>query len=673
MSETFNEVKNRVEKLRKVIDDLRYRYHVLNDPTVTDAQYDSLMRELVQLEQQFPTLYDPNSPSQKVGGQPLKSFKNITHQSPMLSLNDAFNEQEMQDWYERISRLVGEKAVADSGFYAEIKMDGLACGLVYEKGELIYGATRGNGLVGEDITQNIKTIKAIPLKLRQESKYYTNQRIEIRGEVYMPIKAFESLNQERLKAGEPLFANPRNAAAGSLRQLDSKVTASRNLSFMAYAELGIETEKHEKEHLIAKDLGFPTNSHNEFCQNLNEVFKLWHSWEKLRPKLPYQIDGMVVNINDENLFKKLGVVGKSPRAAVAFKWPAEEVTTRLEDIGVQVGRTGVLTPVAYLTPVEVAGSTVSRATLHNEDEIHRKEILIGDTVVIRKAGDVIPEVVRPIKELRSGKEKEFHMPKICPVCGGAVVKKEGEVAYRCVSKNCFIMQKRSIEHFVSKTGFDIEGLGPKIIEQLMNTGLVKTPADLFKLKEGDLEPLERFAEKSSQNIINSIESHKKISLERFIYALGIPLTGIETATDLAKKFETLDKILSSKLSDLNSIYGIGDKVAEAVFEFFKDPKNQKLIENLIEAGVKVENYHSPVKADKLAGKTFVVTGTMDSMTRDDAHKRIIELGGKVGSSVTSKTDYLVCGAEPGENKITAAKKYQTKIIDEEEFKKLLNG
>jgi len=664
------DIKLRIEKLRSVIDDLRYRYHVLDDPEVKDSDYDSLMRELVALERENPEFMDANSPSQKVGGQPLEKFENIAHQTRMISLNDAFDEKELTEWYERLVRMGSVKSVLDSGFYAEIKLDGLAVSLVYEKGQLVYGATRGDGITGEVITENLKTVQAIPLTLRKESQFYTDERVEIRGEVFMPIKSFEVLNKERSVANEPLFANPRNAAAGSLRQLDSKITASRNLDFMAYALIGIETETHEQEHEMAKDLGFPTNKHNRFCQNVQEVVDLWHEWTKIRANLPYQIDGMVVVLNDEKLFSKLGIVGKSPRGAIAFKWPAEEVTTILEDIKVQVGRTGNLTPVAILRPVVVAGSTVSRATLHNMDEIERKGILIGDTVVLRKAGDVIPEVVKPIIDLRTGKETKFQMPKSCPICGGRVVQKDGEVAYRCMNKNCFTVTRRSIDHFVSKQAYDIDGLGPKIVEQLLNTGLIKDASDLFELKTGDLEPLERFAEKSSQNIVNSINQAKNISIERFIYALGIPLVGTQTAIDLAKKFETLDNLLAAKSDDFNEIYGIGGKVAEAIAAYFSLPKNREYIQRLIDRGVKVSAYYSPIKTNKLNGRTFVVTGSLETLTRDDAHKKIVELGGKNGTGVTSKTDYLVVGADAG-SKLEKAKNLNIKILKESEFLELL--
>jgi len=668
-----NQAKIRIEKLRKYIDDMRYRYHVLDDPTVTDADYDSLMHELVKLESQFPEFYDPNSPSQKVGGEPIKKFKTIVHQSPMISLNDAFDEKEMKDWYDRMVRLVGPKPIDDSGYYCEIKMDGLAVSLVYEDGYLIYGATRGDGKVGEDVTENIKTIRSIPLKLREESKYFEiakNRRVEIRGEIYMPIKSFEALNKERLTRGEALFANPRNAAAGSIRQLDPKIASSRNLDFMGYGLIGFETDTHEQEHEIISNLGLPTNNHNKYEKKLEDVFKLWYEWEKLRPKLPYQIDGMVVNINDERLFSKLGTVGKSPRAAIAFKWPAEEVTTVIEDIEVRVGRTGVLTPTAHLRPVVVAGSTVSRATLHNADEIEKKDIRIGDTVIIRKAGDIIPEVVTAIKELRTGREQVFQMPTECPMCGGNVYRKVGEVAYRCENTSCFAVEKRALEHFVSKAAFDIEGLGEKIVEQLMNVGLVEDPADLFTLKIGDLEPLERFAEKSASNLIESIEAHKEITLERFIYALGIPMVGLETATDLAAKFGTLDRFLEATGEELNSIYGIGGKVAKSIWLYLSDEKKRSYIEKLLKSGVIVKNYHSPVKTNKLQGKSFVVTGSLESMTRDEAHKKIVELGGKVGSSVSKNTDYLVVGEDPG-SKLDKANSLKVEILDEEQFLDLI--
>ncbi|MEK9155762.1 MAG: NAD-dependent DNA ligase LigA [Patescibacteria group bacterium] len=681
------EAKERIEKLRRYIDDMRYRYHVLNEPGVTDADYDSLMAELVKLEEEHPEFADPDSPSQKIGGAPAKEFKSARHEVPMLSLNDAFNEEDLLIWCQRISRLVNSGAIEKSGFYAEMKMDGLAISLIYENGRLARGLTRGDGRVGEEITRNLKTVRSIPLALREESKYYKDalrRRVIVRGEVYLPTASFLALNEERRKKGEPLFANPRNVAAGSLRQLDPKITASRNLNFMAYGlivapggqspriESGagfagtVSILTHEEEHTIARDLGFPVNSYNKFCPDLETVIKLWHEWEKKRPKLPYQIDGMVVNINDKKLFERLGVVGKSPRGAIALKWPAEEVTTVIEDIQVQVGRTGSLTPVAHLRPVVVAGSTVSRATLHNADEIERKDIRIGDTVVIRKAGDVIPEVVKSIKELRTGREKKFKMPRECPVCGGPVVRREGEVAFRCANMSCFAIEKLKIEHFVSKAAFDIDGLGPKIIDRLIDEGLIRDAADLFELKAGDIEPLERFAEKSAQNLIEAIVAARAIDLDRFIYALGIPMVGAETAADLAKQFGTLEKFREARGEELDRIYGIGRKVADSVSAWLKSEKNQAFINRLLKRGVKVRPYHSPISADKLSGQTFVVTGVLPSLTRDEAHKKIIQYGGNVVSAVSKNTDYVIVGEEPG-SKLDKARQLGIKTISEKEF------
>lgn len=675
------EAKKKIKKLSDLIDDLRYRYHVLDDPAVTDAQYDSLMRELVSLEGKFPEFRDKNSPTQKIGDEPLKKFISVPHKFPMLSLNDAFNEEELDDWYKRMVRLTGEKALLESGFYCELKMDGLAISLVYEDGELAYGLTRGNGKMGEDVTTNIKTIKSIPLKLREPGKgtvlfgenrpqNIKNKRVEIRGEVYMPTSSFEALNKERQKKGETLFANPRNAAAGSLRQLDSKISAKRNLNFMGYALLGIDTKTHSDEHEMIRGLGLPSSTGNKHCKTINEVINLWNKWEKERPHLKFQIDGMVVLVNDEKLFKKLGVVGKAPRGTVAFKWPAEEVTTVIMDITVQVGRTGTLTPVAHFEPVVIAGSTVSRATLHNQDEIDKKDIRIGDTVVVRKAGDVIPEVVESIKKLRTGKEKKFVMPKKCPICGSLVERKAGEAAYRCTNKSCFAIEFRGLTHFASKAAFDIDGLGPKILEKLITEGLIKNAADIFTLKIGDLEPLERFAEKSAQNVIESIENSKEIDLTRFIYALGIRNTGEETAIDLAEKYHSVENLKKASLEDINSIYDIGPIVAKNIYDYFRDQKNIQFIDCLIKNGVKIKPPKIVEKKKKIAGKTFVFTGGLDEMTRDDAKALVRKYGGNISESVSSKVDFVVAGEEPG-SKFEKAKKLGVKVIDEKKFLELL--
>lgn len=684
---TKEEARKRIEKLRGYIDEMRYQYHVLDNPSISDAEWDHLMRELVDLENQFPQFRDKNSPTQKVGGEVAKKFKSVAHNKPMLSLNDAFNEQEVTEWYKRMARLVGESAINKSGFFCELKMDGLAVSLVYERGELLYALTRGDGRTGEDVTGNIKTIKSIPLKLRagtgtflsKEKRPQEGQRIEIRGEVYMPTSSFEALNTERKKKGEPPFANPRNAAAGSLRQLDPKISATRNLNFMGYALLGIDTKTHEEEHEIIRDLGLPSDGKNKLCKNLDEIFDLWNKWEKERPRLKFQIDGMVVNINDEKLFQKLGVVGKAPRAAVAFKWPAEEVTSKILDITVQVGRTGTLTPVAHLEPVVVAGSTVSRATLHNEDEINKKDIRIGDTVVVRKAGDVIPEVVKSIEKLRTGHEKKFVMPKICPICGGPVERKAGEAAYRCLNKNCYAIKFRELTHFVSKKAFDIDGLGPKILEKLMTEGLIKDASDIFTLKIGDLEPLERFAEKSAQNIIDSVEQSKRIELSRFIYALGIRNVGEETAYEIADFVNLKFKIYNLKLwnviskiskDDWESIYDIGPVVAQSIYDYFQDKKNIDLIKKIIDGGVEILLPKEIKKKEVIADKTFVFTGGLDEMTRDDAKALVRKYGGNISESVSSKVDYVVAGVDPG-SKFDKAKQVGVKILSEDDFLKLL--
>jgi len=679
-----NQAKIKIEKLRKTLEDLNYAYYVLDNPKASDAEYDSLLRELAALENEYPDLKTSDSPTQKVGGEPLKKFTSVSHSFPMMSLNDAFSEEEVKSWYCRMARLVNPGRIDTSGYYCEIKMDGLALSLVYENGDLIRAVTRGDGRIGEDITNNIRTIKAIPLKLRQESKYYTQNRIEIRGEVYMPIKSFEMLNNQRLSLGEPLFANPRNAAAGSVRQLDPKITASRNLSFMAYGMIGIETVTHEQEHLIAKDLGLPTNQNNRFAKNLDGVFLFFDQWGKLRSKLPYQIDGMVVNINDKKLFRELGVVGKAPRGAIAFKWPAEEVTTVVEDIKAQVGRTGVLTPTAHLRPVVVAGSTVSRATLHNMDEIEKKDIRIGDTVVIRKAGDIIPEVVKSIKELRTGKEQKYHMPKECPMCGGSVERKEGEAAYRCLNLKCFAIEKRGIEHFVSKAAFDIDGLGPKIIEKLLTEGLIRNAADLFTLKVGDLEPLERFAEKSAQNIVESVEKAREITLPRFIYALGIRNVGEETAIDIGdivnvkcqmsnvkpKEENYLNCLINMTLENWEGIRDIGPVVAKSVYDYFHNSNSLVFIKKLIENGVRIKSPKRFEKKMEIADKTFVFTGGMNAMTRDDAKALVRKYGGHISESVSKKVDYVVAGEEAG-SKLEKAEKLGVKVIDEEKFLELI--
>jgi DNA ligase (NAD+) len=666
---TKTEAKKRLEVLRAEIEDHRHNYHVLDKPKISDAAYDSLFHELVKIEEEFPELITKDSPSQRVGGEPLKKFEKVEHIQRMLSINDVFSEDELKKWEERLVKLGAKKAIESGGYYAELKMDGLAVALKYINGVLDIGSTRGDGRVGENVTQNLRTVKSIPLKLR---KIDNIENVEVRGEVFLSKKDFEKLNQEREKQGLPKYANPRNIAAGSVRQLDPKVTADRDLDFFVYSvpsKFGLKY--HHEEHDFAADLGFKTNGKNKCCKNIEEVIKYLNHWVRAREELPYQTDGVVVVLDDKKEFERLGAVGKASRGMIAYKFPAEEATSVMRDIIVQVGRTGKLTPVAVMDPTLVAGSTVTRATLHNEDEIKRKDIKIGDTVIIRKAGDVIPEVVEPIKKMRDGDEKHFSMPKKCPICRGEIEKRAGEVDYYCKDPKCAVREKRAIEFFVSKNASDIDGLGPKIVEKLLDEGLIATVPDIFELKVGDLEPLERFAEKSAQNIVEAVENSKKISLDRFIYALGIRHVGAETAVDVARHFGNLENFLHAREEDFGSIYGIGEKVTESIKKYISDEKNQKMIDKLLKLGVKISDYHSPVRKNILDGKSFVVTGTLGSMTRDDAHKKIVTFGGKISSSVTSKTDYLIEGEEPG-SKLDKAKKFGTKILSENEFIKMIS-
>ncbi|MDH4358655.1 MAG: NAD-dependent DNA ligase LigA [Candidatus Berkelbacteria bacterium] len=662
------QARKRIEVLRKEIDENRYLYHVLDKPRVSDAVDDSLKRELAKLEEQFPDLVTPDSPTQRIGGKPLDKFKKVRHRIPMLSLNDAFSEDDLKAWEQRLIKLAGEKKIKNSGFYCELKMDGLAVSLQYQKGVLTVGTTRGDGQIGEDVTNNLKTVESVPLKLRGD----VAEEIEVRGEVYLPKKDFEKLNEEQKKKGGQIFANPRNISAGSIRQLDPKITASRNLQFMMYSiPTRLDLQSHHEEHDLAKKLGFKTSDKNKVCKDINEVLSFLKHWEKARQGLPFQTDGVVVGVDDKKVFEQLGVVGKAPRGRIAYKFAAEEATSQIKDIVVQVGRTGKLTPVAHLEPTLVAGSTISRATLHNADEIKRKDIKIGDTVVIHKAGDVIPEVKEVIKRMRSGDEKEFHMPKECPICGGKVIKREGEVDWYCADRDCSVRVMRSIGHFVSKGAFEIDGLGPKIIQKLIEVGLVKDATDIFDLKQGDLEPLERFAEKSAQNLVESIEASKEISLDRFIYSLGIRHVGSVMAQDLARQFGTLEKFTKACHEDFDRMYGVGGKVADSIIEFLEEEKNLRLIEKMQKLGVKIKSFESAVKADKLKDQSFVVTGSLETMTREEAHKKIIQYGGEVHTSVSSQTNFLIVGEEPG-SKLDKAKKLGVKQISEKNFLEMIS-
>ncbi|HLD27932.1 MAG TPA: NAD-dependent DNA ligase LigA [Patescibacteria group bacterium] len=663
---TKQEVSKRIEKLKREIEHHRYLYHVLDKEEISDAALDGLKHELYELEQRYPELITPDSPTQRVGGRPLDKFEKVHHSKPILSLEDVFNIEEAAKWTEKNQKI----AAGQYDYFCELKLDGLTVVLTYQDGVLVSGATRGDGVVGENVTQNLKTIESIPLKLNQSGPDKLPKKFEVRGEVVMTKKVFEAVNRQQAKNGLPPFANPRNVAAGSIRQLDPKITAARKLECYAFeiiTDVGQKT--HQQVHEILKSLGFKTSPQSQPCRDLREVEAYLKKWEKKRQELAYQTDGVVIVVNSIDLEKRLGHVGKAERWMAAYKFPAEQATTTVEDIKVQVGRVGTLTPVAVLKPVRVAGSTVSRATLHNQDEINRLDVRIGDTVIIQKAGDIIPDIVRVLPNLRSGSEKKFKMPAKCPICGSNVVKPAGEVNHYCSNKKCFAVEKEKIIHFVSKKAFNIEGLGPKIIEQLINEGLIASAADLFNLTEGDLEPLERFAEKSAQNLITAIQASKQNSLPKFIYALGIRHVGEETAIDLAGRFGSLEKIKSASLAELEAIKDIGGVIARSLYDFFQNRDNLDFLDKLKTAGAE------PVKAKfkksgKLAGQTFVLTGSLDSLTRDEAADKIRLAGGDVSASVSQKTDYLVAGAEPG-SKFAKAKKLGVKIIDEKEFLNLL--
>ncbi len=666
--------RERIEHLKKVVNKHRYEYHVLDKSTISEAALDSLKKELFDLEQQFPDLITPDSPTQRVGGQPLKEFAKAPHEKPMLSFNDAFSEQDMRDWLKRLENYLG-RAVKPR-FYCELKIDGLAIELTYENGVLLRGATRGNGVIGEDVTQNLKTVEAIPLTLEDNKP---PKHLVVRGEVFLNKKEFERINEEIRKKGGAIYANPRNLAAGTIRQLDPKITAGRKLDSYQYDIVNEVENFHSDEHDTLKKWGFKTNSHNKVCEGLEEVFKFHKYWGEHRDKLPYEIDGIVVVVDTNKDFEAGEVVGKAPRAAIAYKFSPKEATTVVDDIKIQVGRTGTLTPVAKLKPVEVGGITISNATLHNYDEIQRLGLKIGDTVIVSRAGDVIPQVTKVLKELRTGKEKDFHMPAKCPVDGSKVVK-DG-VAYRCSNKECGAVQRESLYHFVSRAAFNIEGLGPKIIDRLLDEGLINDAADIFTLQKRDVAALERFGEKSAGNIISEIEARKTIALPRFIYSLGILHVGEETANLLAqvisirqradlisKPKDLLKAFQKLSLEDLQQVKDIGPIVAKSIYEWFRERRRVKLVEDLDKVGIKFETLQK--FSTKLSGKTFVLTGSLQSMSREEAKEKVRALGGDISESVSKKTSYVVAGEEAG-SKLEKAKSLGVKIINEEELLTLL--
>lgn len=668
------DIKNRFKRLRETIEHHRQLYHTYDRPEISDEAYDALVRELEQIENDYPELATPDSPTQRIGGKVLEKFEKVEHEVPQWSFNDAFTIEDIKAFDGRVKKIIG---VAPE-YTAELKIDGLKVVLTYENGILKTAATRGDGRVGEDVTNNVRTISSIPLKLKKPMS------IIVEGELWMSKTVFDKLNQERKKKGEELFANPRNVAAGSIRQLDPAITRERKLDSFVYDVASIEgahPSSQEAELSLLSELGFKVNPHFEKIADIEGVIKYWKSWGNKKNKEDYLIDGVVVKVNERKLQEILGYTGKAPRFGIAFKFQAEQVTTVVEDITLQIGRTGVLTPVAILRPVLVAGSTVSRATLHNEDEIRRKDIRIGDTVVLQKAGDVIPEVVSVMTEMRTGKEKEFKFPTHFPLCGGdgRIERIPGQVAYRCRAKNSYEQQLRKLAHFASRKVFDIDGLGPKIINQLMSAEIISNFDDIFTIKRGDLETLERFGEKSIDNLLKSVEKARDVTLARFIASLSIPQVGEETARDLADHFGSVEKFARATFEELQVIEGVGPIVAQAIGDWFKDKENKKLFEKLLKQ-VHIQPSRNPSGQSSaltrwvkllLKGKSFVFTGTLEKMSREDAKEKIRELGGDIRGSVSKNTSYVVAGSDPGD-KLKKAQDLGVKTLNEREFLKLLD-
>lgn len=682
---TKYEVKKRIESLKREISRYRKAQHTRDVSLISEEALDSLKKELFDLEEQFPELVTPDSPTQRVAGKPLPAFTKVVHESPMLSFHDAFSEDDMRAWLERVENYCGytlkEKSKTPRLFYCELKIDGLAIELVYRGGTLTQGSTRGDGRTGEDVTQNLKTIEAIPLALQAPRGVAVPRELAVRGEVFLTKKEFARLNEEQKKTGGKEYANPRNVAAGAVRQLDPRVTASRRLDSFEYAVTGHGgMEFHEAEHAFLASLGFKINTHNTTVSSLEEVFAFRNHWEQYRESLPYEIDGVVVIVNDNAIFDAAGVVGKAPRAAIAFKFSPREATTVVEDIKVQVGRTGALTPVAVMRPVALGGITITHASLHNEDEIRRLGLQVGDTVVVSRAGDVIPKVTKVLPEFRTGKEKEFRMPARCPIDGSKIVR-EGVIA-RCGSPACAAQRREGLYHFVSRAAFDIRGLGPKIIDRFLDEGLLSDAADIFVLKEGDIAVLERFGEKSAENIIREIKEKKEITLPRLVYALGILHVGEETAHVLAKALlrdvsiqtprDLVRAMRGVSREQLQKIQDIGPVVAESIWQWFRKERNTALVLKLGKVGVRIAHEKKGSGTGALAGSTFVLTGTLHTLSRDEAKEKIRAKGGDVSESVSKKTTYVVAGKDPG-SKYERAKRLNVKTLDEKEFLEMLAG
>ncbi|MER2257227.1 MAG: NAD-dependent DNA ligase LigA [Priestia megaterium] len=657
----FETAKSRVQELRDLLNQYGYEYYVLDQPSVPDAEYDKLMNELIEIEESFPELKTADSPTQRIGGQVLDAFEKVQHQTSMLSLGNAFNEEDLRDFDRRVRQAVGD----GFSYVCELKIDGLAVSLRYEDGYLVLGATRGDGTTGENITENLKTIRSIPLRIKEPLS------MEVRGEAFMPRKSFEALNEAKMERDEVPFANPRNAAAGSLRQLDPKIAAKRNLDIFVYAmtDTGeLEIDSHSESLNLLDDLGFKTNKERQTCETIDDVIAYIESWQTKRPELSYDIDGIVVKVDSFDQQAELGTTAKSPRWAIAYKFPAEEVVTKLVNIELTVGRTGVITPTAILEPVQVAGTTVQRASLHNEDLIREKDIRIGDYVVVKKAGDIIPEVVNVIEEKRTGEEQEFTMPTHCPECESELVRLEEEVALRCINPSCPAQIREGLIHFVSRNAMNIDGLGEKVISQLFREQLIKDVADIYTLTKQQLIELERMGEKSADNLIAAIEASKENSLERLLFGLGIRHVGAKAAKTLAQHFETIDKLTKATYDELVAINEIGAKMADAIVAYFTQEEVQELIHELKEYGVNL-TYKGPklVSVENVdsvfAGKTVVLTGKLEQLSRNEAKAQIEALGGKVTGSVSKKTDLVVAGEEAG-SKLTKANELEIEVWDE---------
>lgn len=657
----MNDIKKRVDELHKLLHEYGHAYYVLDNPIVSDAVYDQLLQELIAIEKEHPELITPDSPTQRVGGEPLAGFKKVTHTYPMLSLSNAFNETDLRDFDRKVRQSIGEQF----NYVCELKIDGLAINLRYENGVFVQGTTRGDGSVGEDITTNLKTINTVPLKLKEPVT------IEVRGEAYMPKQSFENLNKERAEKGEDLFANPRNAAAGSLRQLDPKVTASRNLSTFIYAIAGdgeaYGIDSHAEMLNYLETLGFNINKEKEVCETIDDVLAFINKWTENRPNLPYEIDGIVIKVNRYAHQEELGYTAKSPRWAIAYKFPAEEVLTKIVDIELTVGRTGVVTPTAILEPVLIAGSTVGRASLHNEDLIREKDIRIGDTVIVHKAGDIIPEVVGVILEQRPEGTEPYQLPPDCPACGSKLVRIDDEVAIRCINPSCPAQIVEGIKHFVSRNAMNIDGLGEKIVTQLLNEQYIQDVADLYHLEVESLMKLERMGERSAMNLVDAIERSKENSLERLLFGLGIRHVGEKAAKLIAAEFETMDRLMKATVDELIAIDEIGEKIAESVVSYFQNEKAIELIDRLKSVGVnmtyKGKREQIEVSDSPFTGKTIVLTGKLEQLTRNEAKAKIEALGGKVTGSVSKKTDLVIAGLDAG-SKLAKAQELGIEVWDE---------